>query len=474
MDTPITTENELPADARANWLRAVSAIELRNYGYAITLIQMVLKTSPYFLDGRKRLRQAEIAHTKGKKSVLSGLTGGAGLKGAGLVKKDPLAALEAAEKALESDPFNTSANNLLKDAGKALQHNEIAAFALETLIKGNPEDTKLMHELGELYTLMQENEKAVNLYTKIAELDPADLVAVKRAKDSAASQTINSGGWGEAKTYRDLMKNKDQAVQLEVQNRVFKDTNMIDSQIQELGEQYNENPQNVDVSRRIAALYDQRQQLTSSSEDLANAVQWYGYTNELAKGSDPSVARKLSDLQMKQVEMRIKELQEWLTQYGEENEHAPGVRDELEGLHRQKAETLISEAKRRVERNPTDLQLRYELGERLVDAGQYTEAIPELQQAKRNPNARLKAMNLLGKCFSEKGMLDMAISQYKSAASEMTAMDVVKKDVLYKLGLVLEKTGNASEYLDCMKQIYEADYGYRDVAQRVENSYTAA
>jgi hypothetical protein len=31
--------------------------------------------------------------------------------------------------------------------------------------------------------------------------------------------------------------------------------------------------------------------------------------------------------------------------------------------------------------------------------------------------------------------------------------------------------GDVEKALACMKQIYEVDYGYRDVAQRVESSY---
>ena len=61
-----------------------------------------------------------------------------------------MAAMELAEKTLESDPFNSQGNHLLKDAAKAAGFPEIAAFALETLVQGNPKDTKLMHELGEL------------------------------------------------------------------------------------------------------------------------------------------------------------------------------------------------------------------------------------------------------------------------------------------------------------------------------------
>ncbi|MEQ1853616.1 MAG: tetratricopeptide repeat protein, partial [Chthoniobacteraceae bacterium] len=120
---------------------------------------------------------------------------------------------------------------------------------------------------------------------------------------------------------------------------------------------------------------------------------------------------------------------------------------------------------------PTDLPLRYELGDSLMKAGQFTEAIPELQKALQNPNVRLKAMNLLGQCYVEKGMLDLAAKRFKDAASETTGMDANKKDVLYRLGLVLEKMGKRDEYLDCMKQIYEVDYGYLDVAARVEGSY---
>src|SRR5258708_19197003 len=116
---PIISDKELPPDKRALWLKALSAVELRNYGYAISLIGAVLKESPGFLDGRKMLRKAEVANTKGKKQAfLSGLST-ASLKGASMVKKDPSAAMELAEKTLETDPYNRGANDLLKEAARA-------------------------------------------------------------------------------------------------------------------------------------------------------------------------------------------------------------------------------------------------------------------------------------------------------------------------------------------------------------------
>ena len=80
-------------------------------------------------------------------------------------------------------------------------------------------------------------------------------------------------------------------------------------------------------------------------------------------------------------------------------------------------------------------------------------------------------MNLLGQCYMAKGMLDLSVKQFQEAASEILAMDQTKKEILYSLGLVFEKMGKKDDSLKCMKDIYEVDYGYRDVAHRVEQSY---
>src|SRR5205823_766786 len=54
----IKTEKELSEPQRAHWLKAVAAIELRNFGYAISLLQGILRQEPEFLTGRQLLRRA--------------------------------------------------------------------------------------------------------------------------------------------------------------------------------------------------------------------------------------------------------------------------------------------------------------------------------------------------------------------------------------------------------------------------------
>jgi tetratricopeptide (TPR) repeat protein len=131
----------------------------------------------------------------------------------------------------------------------------------------------------------------------------------------------------------------------------------------------------------------------------------------------------------------------------------------------------VAERTKRVEQNPTDPQLRYDLGLALYHAGDYSEAIPHLQQATRNPHIRTRVLLLLGRTFDAKGMSDMAVKQLSDANADLHGMDNIKKEVLYELGLIHEKIGDQPAALDCFKQIYEVDYGYRDIAKRVEESY---
>jgi len=468
---PVKSEKDLPDDARKIWLKALQALELHNYGYVISLVQTVLKETPDFLQGRMVLRQAEIKETKGKRSFLSGLSS-ASMKGGSLLKKDPRAAIELAEKALETDPYNVQANMLLRDAAKAAGYPEVATFALETLVAANPKDTKILHELAAHYYENGLPEKAVDIYTKISELNPADLTALKKGKDAAARASMTSGKWeevaasGGAKDYRDLIKDKEQAISLEQKSRVVKSDEMIDQQLAELlakCSESEENQQNVDLARRIAHLYEQK-------NDLQSALEWYKYTSGLMNQTDPAVTRKAAEIELRILDQAIAEFEAWLEQYGNA-ENAPEVRTQLEDLQKRKADSLLADARRRVERNPTDSLLRFELGEQLIDAGQPTEAIPELQQARKNPSVRLRAMNLLGECYTSKNMLDFAVRTYAEACKEMPVMDDLKKEITYKLGLLFERMGDTKSYLERMKEIYDTDYGYRDVAHRVESSY---
>jgi len=465
----VNSEKDLPENLRSTWLKAMSAMELKNYGYAVQLLQVVLKSHPEFLLARQAARKSAIAKTAGKKSLLGGLSGTSfsAMKVQSLAKKDPIAAMDAIEKMLESDPYSSSSNQLLKEAALNAKMPEIAMFALETIIEGNPKDVRTMHELAKLFMENALPSKAVDVYGRILEITPNDLGAVKGGKDAAAAASMQSGGWeNKDATYRDIMRDKDEAIALEQQSRVVRSDEMVDNLLSDLFVKYQEDQTNVETVRKIAELYEQK-------GDLENAVTYYVYAAQLGGNTDFALVRKASDLRLKQFDASVQQYEEYIAANPGTDEARQAAED-LETIKRQRGEILLDEARKRVDRNPTDLQLRFELGDILVSIGNYKDAIAELQKARQNPNVRLKAMNLLGRCYSARNMFDLAATTLSTAASELFQMDATKKDIVYNLGLVYEKMGQKDKSIECMKQIYEVDYGYLDVAERVEGSYTEA
>jgi tetratricopeptide (TPR) repeat protein len=460
------TEKELNETQRSHWLKAVAAIELRNFGYAISLIQGILKQEPEFLTGRQLLRRAEVTKNKAAKKSFFNISSApiAVMKAQREIKKDPRRAVEMAEKVLEDEPYNRQANLVLKEAAVAAGWPEIGVFALRTLLEEHPRDVKILHELGRLHHELGQSEVEVEIYNRITEIDPLDAEALRLGKDASARASMTSGGWTQAESYRDLIKDKELAVSLEQQSRMALSGESLDQQLTETYARHQEEPQSVDHARKLGALYERR-------EDFENAIAWYEYAAQLTNRSDAGLVRKVSDLSMKRSELEIGEHETFLASHAPGDELYAEKAAALQEAKKKRATMLIDEAQKRVDRNPTDLQLRFELGEHLLNAGQFREAVPQLQRARQNPNARLKAMNLLGCTYRELGMLDLAAKQFEDATKEILGMDAMKKEITYNLGLIYAQMGDAVKSIACMKEIYEADYGYKDVAERVEKSY---
>ena len=312
--------------------------------------------------------------------------------------------------------------------------------------------------------LLGQSEEEVQVYNRITEIDPLDAAALRLGKDASARASMSAGGWAQAESYRELIKDKDVAVSLEQQGRMQLSGEALDQQIAELQARQRAEPMNIDLARKLGTLFEQK-------DDIESAIKWYQRAVELTASSDPGLVRKVSDLKMRAAEREIAAHEEFLAGHLKKDPIHAKKTEELQAAKKKRAGMMIEETKKCLERNPTDLQLRFELGEHLMNAQRFREAIPELQRARQNPNARLKAMNLLGICYREAGMLDLAMKQFEDAAKEILTMDAMKKEIVYNLGIVYEKMGAREKSLDCMKQIYEADYGFKDVAERVESSY---
>jgi Tfp pilus assembly protein PilF len=459
----IVTETELDPKFLNLWKKALLSFEQRNWDYVVSLTLPVVKAEPGFLDGRKLLRAAEGEKAKASGKKMFGFGGGGSLFKGG--KKEPVEQIaELEENVFQNDPFSISGNQQLYDLAMRIHFPDLAAFALETIKRGHPQNTKIMHKLADHYMAHEEPEKAGDTYRAILKAEPRDMAAIKGEKDAAARMSIIRQGWGSDGDFRKSMKNADEAAELEMANKQGMTQEQMEALLAKTIEQYNADQTNINLVKRMADLYEKLGQ-------LENAQMFYDYALTLNPG-DVALQRKtemvrdvIKDLEIERMEAEI-----------EADPNAPDIdekRARIAEIRLERGMVVINEARARVERNPTDKQLRYDLGQAYFNAGMFQEAIPELQQAKSNPHIRNKAMLMLGRCFERKNMNDLAKSSFGEALRELAIMDATKKEVLYEMAMVCEKLNDREGYLEALKEIYNADYGYKDVAHRVESSYAS-
>lgn len=458
------TEADLAPQQKNLWLKGVSAYQLKNFDYAISLILTVVKQVPEFLDGRRLLRRAEGERFRGQKKGLFG--GGLSMGGIKLgsgSKKEPWDAIaDLEENVFQKDPYNPGANQTLYDLAMRLGQNHLAAFALETIKEGHPTNTRNMHQLAQHYMAIEEPEKASETYRSILKHDPTDMDAIKGEKDAAAKTSMLRQGWQEQGGFDKAKRDKDQSNRDEALARQGMTPEQMQSLLLQLAADYEKDPNNINVVKKIADLYERL-------DDIDSALSYYEWAAQLNPG-DVALHARIEQVRNRAAEKRIQDMEAEI----EANPTAPDIEEKREMIRatkRERLSTLLAEAKSKVERNPTDKQYRFDYATILFQAEQYREAIPELQQAKSNPHIRNKALLMLGKCFERLNMNDLAINAMTEAVKEIPAFNNEKKEILYQLGVTYQKVGKDEDYLNCMKEIYNNDYGYKDVASRVESSY---
>lgn len=458
----VVSEESLDPKLKTLIKKSRDAVQTENFDYTISLLQAVLKQEPRFLEGRKLLRSTAVKKkSKAGKRMKLGGSGLSAMKIQPLIKKDPAAAIVALEKdVLAEDPHNPQGNQMLFDACSACDMPMTAGFALETLVKGNPDNTKYMHKLGEYYFDQGFYKEAGTVFDGIVQKDPTDLVAATQSKNASAKASIAQSKF--TGSLQDNLKDSGQAAELEKQSRAGMTKEQINQQIEIAAAEYAENQEDLQVVRRLAGLYEQL-------EDFDQALEYYSWAHQLAPG-DTALEQQLLEVRETQRNRKMREFSQWL----EANEGHPDyekVKADYAEFSKQHQDTLIADCKEQVDRNPTDNALRFKYGQALFDAGELKEAIPQLQRAQQSPSIRIKAMLLLGRCYEGRNMNDLAVDQLEKAANELQVMDETKKEVLYTLGVVHQKIGDSEKSLESFKEIYAVDYDYRDVAERVESSY---
>jgi tetratricopeptide (TPR) repeat protein len=376
------------------------------------------------------------------------------------LRSDPLEAILIAEEALNQDPSNMQAHDLLSDAALQAQLPKTALLSLEVAFKANSSDRKLAEKLVEAHTQLGNHSRAEKLLRDLLSVDPGNPAFNERLKNLLALRTLKEGGYDQLSSgtgsYRDVLRDKEQSKSLEQEQREVKDVDVLERLIGEQEALRTADPSNPRVLRTLA-------DLCLKKGEFDRAVGYYEQVQSVSGMTDPLILQCIRDTRLAQ----FAALEKTLDPQTESGQSA------LQALGQQRQDYLLEDAKRRGEANPTDLLVRFELGELYFKSGRLGDAIAELQKAQNNPNRRVAAMGLLARAFFQRGMNDMAARKLQEALKEKPVFDDEAKELTYHLGIVLEKMNRPQEAIEQFKLIYEQDIAYRDVMARVEQFYAS-
>ncbi|HYC93021.1 MAG TPA: tetratricopeptide repeat protein [Thermoanaerobaculia bacterium] len=153
------------------------------------------------------------------------------------------------------------------------------------------------------------------------------------------------------------------------------------------------------------------------------------------------------------------------SELADEEEEAISLSEEEQSL-----EEIFKEFKKGVEQqlDSEDYDTHYNLGIAYKEMGLIDEAIGEFQLASKDPKRAVECASMLGLCFLEKGMPQLAIKWYRKGLEMPEIMQEEHVGLLYDLASAYQEVGDTENAQKAFMEVYAANPGYRDVTTRIK------
>jgi tetratricopeptide (TPR) repeat protein len=174
---------------------------------------------------------------------------------------------------------------------------------LRTLL---PRDIAPLRELGRLYYEENRLAEAREAYEALLKIQPRDPKAPSELRKIDAQMTIDKGGWQQSGTYRDKIRDEDQATLAEQKSRLVRSKADIDAMLNSLQGQRIQNPKDIGVLREIAKLHSMGGNVEKAKEILREAL-------EIAP-RDFYLTQAYGELELAELQQELKKLRDHATQ----------------------------------------------------------------------------------------------------------------------------------------------------------------
>jgi tetratricopeptide (TPR) repeat protein len=115
-----------------------------------------------------------------------------------------------------------------------------------------------------------------------------------------------------------------------------------------------------------------------------------------------------------------------------------------------------------------DYRSRYDLGMAYLDMGFYDEALAEFSLAQKNPELRLRSIEMACRCFMERDDTELAIEELKAGLEIQGYSQAEYLGLRYNLAMAYEKMGETEEAAESYREIVRDDPSFRDARVRLE------
>ncbi len=375
-------------------------------------------------------------------------------------------AMQASCAAIALNPWDITMLLAVSAACDQLRARECQLYYLRLALDADPKSLAVNRQAGRTLQQMGQFDQAIACWQRVKLAEPQDEESAQAISHLSVEKAIRQGGYNpsllEAVSEQNNANDAKQSVaQLSI--NANSDENQQPSQPLEerLIASIREDP--TDVENYIEWI-----DLLMHENRLADVEQVLGRATEIAGNGNLRICERREDWQIRRVHHLLAIAEK---RYEEDsNDESRLLAEQIQAQARQ-VELEVYTAKS--DRNPQNTRLKFELGMRLKQAGKPKDAITAFQAARSDPKQKALALLHLGECFQHIEQYKLAMTNYKQAIEACSQEGVgddseTKKQALYRAGVLatgLRELDWAEQHLTELAGI---DFGYRDVADRLD------
>jgi len=445
--------------AAGQFERANQVVATGDFDYGIMLLLGCCKIDPANLLYRQALRRAEKAKYRNnlRGSWLAWLWSWpvrARLKAARSGRR-PLEVLELGERILTRNPWDVGAQTDMADAAESLGLLDLAVWFVEQARHKKPRDADLARRLARLYERRGNFTQAMAVWELVRQVDPGDGQAAAKLRELAVSDTLQRGN---------LVEELDPRVPARPGGAAHEPRppapDAVECEAAAIRLRLEHDPTSAAVYLSLARLYRK-----AGKFDQAHAALTEG---RAATGNDFELSIELADLEAEPFRRNLAITEEKLAAAPDDVE----LRRLRVHLRKEVNSRELDVWRLKADRFPTDLTHRYELGVRLMRAGQLDEAIKELQAARGEARLRWQSSLQLGFCFKARKNWKLAQRNFEDALEQLPTDEpnefAHRKDLLYELARGHAEAGDLPRAIELGSELAHLDFAHRDVAKLLD------